>query len=382
MKVSFAKANNNGSNGGNTFAKNLLAPISLYPKVNGSSGLDDKKPSERDHDVMVHEVCYDPVNANSQTYKIYLSPFDTGSVEQWLKVLTKLKLIITRNRLTTSPVKFNLMRSLLKGEALQHFNNKAQELETETNPHHKTCLNVVSEHIFPKNALQMQNTTCTRSIFMHWQPFSTYFAHWHQINDYLAMFPPHGGVAQKLQDNKIIKLIYDRLPSHMQGDLQCMNDFDINKMDLTSFHEALEHLKLSYQLDKKLANSKKLEMSKKDKEKSNGKQLGKKCTNNTNKLSPASAKKLCLLHGTHSHTTEKCKVVKEQISHMKAIYKAQDLAEHAKKCKAWKLKKAPTCKEINEMVAESVKSLWSIFLMLMPKPSKSATMRIPIVIMT
>ena len=141
----------------------------------------------------------------------------------------------------------------------------------------------------------------------------------------------------------------------MQGNLQCMNNFDINEMDLTSFREALEHLKLSCQLDKKLVNSKKSETLKKDKEKSNGKQSGKKHTNNTNKSSPTSAKKPCLLHGTHSHTTEECKVVKEQISHIKAMYDAQDLAKHAKKCKEWKLKKAPTLNEINKMVVENVK---------------------------
>ena len=38
----------------------------------------------------------------------------------------------------------------------------------------------------------------------------------------------------------------------MQGNLQCMNDFDINEMDLTSFREALECLELTYQLDKKI----------------------------------------------------------------------------------------------------------------------------------
>ena len=141
----------------------------------------------------------------------------------------------------------------------------------------------------------------------------------------------------------------------MQGNLECMNDFDINETDLTSFCEFLECLKLSYQLDKKLANSKKSEKLKKDKEKSNGKQSGKKRTNNINESSPASAKKPCLLHGTRSHTTEECKVVKEQILHMKAMYKVQDPAKCAKKCKEWKSKKAPTCKEINELVAESVK---------------------------
>ena len=160
---------------------------------------------------MVHEVQYNPANADSQTNKINLSPFDTGSVEQWLKFLAKLKLIITRNGLTTGPVKFNLMQSLLKGEALQHFNNKAQELETETNPHHKTCLNMVSKHFFPKNALQMQKCYMHKVCLHASMTISAYLMCWCQINNYLAMFPPHGRVTQKLRDDEIVKLIYERL---------------------------------------------------------------------------------------------------------------------------------------------------------------------------
>ena len=99
-----------------------------------------------------------------------------------------------------------------------------------------------------------------------------------------------------------------------------------------------------------MVNSKKSETLKKDKEKSNGKQLGKKCTTNTNESSPTSAKKPCLLHGTRSQTTEECKVVKEQILCMKVMYNVQDPAECAKKHKEWKSKKAPTCNEINKMV--------------------------------
>ena len=48
-------------------------------------------------------------------------------------------------------------------------------------------------------------------------------------------------------------------------------------------------------------------------------------------------------------------MVKEQISRMKMMYEAQDLAKCAKKQKEWKSKKAPTCKEINKLVAESIK---------------------------
>ena len=86
-------------NGKNAFSRNLMAPIPFYPKVDSSLGLNDEKSSEHGRDVMVHEVHYNPANVDLQMYKVYLNPFDTGPVEQWLKFLTKLNLIITRNGL-------------------------------------------------------------------------------------------------------------------------------------------------------------------------------------------------------------------------------------------------------------------------------------------
>ena len=103
------KVSTTNDNGSNAFAKNLLAPILFYPKADGSSGSDD---------AMVHKVCYDPANTDSQMYKVYLNPFDTGSMEQWLKFQMKLDLVITRNGLSASQAKFNLMQLLLKGKAL------------------------------------------------------------------------------------------------------------------------------------------------------------------------------------------------------------------------------------------------------------------------
>ena len=135
----------------------------------------------------------------------------------------------------------------------------------------------------------------------------------------------------------------------MQSDLERMNEFIINNTNLTQFCEVLEHLELSYQLEKKMEKSKKLETSNKNLEKSNGKHFGKKHANSTNESSPVSAKKPCLLHGTHSHTTDECKAIKEQVQCMKVMYKAQTPAEHAKKQKESKAKKAPTCDEINNM---------------------------------
>ena len=184
---------------------------------------------------------------------------------------------------------------------------------------------------------------------------SEYFAHWCQLNSYLTLFPPHGRVVQKLKDDEIVELIYEQLPNHMQSDLKRMNEFNINNTNLTQFREVLEHLQLSYQLEKKTEKSKKLDTSNKSSEKSNGKHSGKKHTNSTNNSLPVSAKMPYLLHGTRSHTTDECKVVKEQIQHMKAMYNVQTLAEHTKKQKELKAKKAPTRDEINNMVVENIK---------------------------
>ena len=84
-------------------------------------------------------------------------------------------------------------------------------------------------------------------------------AYWHQQNDYLALFPPHGRAAQKIRDNEIIELIYEKLLNCMKSDLECMNDFDINNMDMMQFCNVLECLELSYQLERKLEKSKKLD---------------------------------------------------------------------------------------------------------------------------
>ena len=78
------KVSTTNDNGSNAFAKSLMAPILFHPKADGSLGLDDEKCSEHNHDVMVHEVCYDPENVVT-CVQIYLTPFDTGSVEQWRK---------------------------------------------------------------------------------------------------------------------------------------------------------------------------------------------------------------------------------------------------------------------------------------------------------
>ena len=120
-----------------------------------------------------------------------------------------------------------------------------------------------------------------------------FFAHWHELNEYLALFPPHGGDDQKLGEDEIIENIYDKLPKRMKSDLQRMNDFDINNTDLTSLCNALEHLDLACKLDPT-----KPEPKKKDSNSNNDKRSGKKRANQGNDSSSRPKKKQEAVHAS------------------------------------------------------------------------------------
>ena len=205
----------------------LKTPIPFYGKKDDSLSPKGKGTTpERDRDATVHEVRYDPTDVDSQTYKVYLSPFDSGTPEQWLKFCTKLDLIMTGNGLTTGPARFNFTKSVLKGEALQNFTNKATDLGAQTVQNHRQCLQAVSDRIFPTDALQEQKRHLRHGTKLReGVTISEYFARWHEVNDYLAHFPPHGGNAQKYTDTEMVEIIYMNVPAHMRSDLRKNNEF-------------------------------------------------------------------------------------------------------------------------------------------------------------
>ena len=63
------KVTTTNDNGRNTIARNIMAPIVFYLKVDSSLGPNDKESSECNHNATIHEVHYDPMNVDSHTYK-------------------------------------------------------------------------------------------------------------------------------------------------------------------------------------------------------------------------------------------------------------------------------------------------------------------------
>ena len=173
--------------------------------------------------VTAHDIRYDPDNDHSATYKVYLCPFQSGTPEETLEFLTKLKLIMHGNGLTTGPRQFNLIRSLLKGEALHIFNVRAQQLGAETVPNVTLSLQAVISHMFPNNPLRRQR--CHLRYETKWKRTDTvrsFMTCWTELNDLLPQFPPFQGQVQKIQDDDACEAIFSYIPqswrTHMLAD--------------------------------------------------------------------------------------------------------------------------------------------------------------------
>jgi hypothetical protein len=74
--------------------------------------------------------------------------------------MDKLNIVIQGNGLNNDCLAlFNITCSLLKGEALHVFNDKAAEQEEKTKDTHVQCLQAIMEHVFPAdNPLLKQKT--------------------------------------------------------------------------------------------------------------------------------------------------------------------------------------------------------------------------------
>jgi hypothetical protein len=108
--------------------------------------------AEASHDVTTHEVRYDPLSANSKTYKVNLQAFTSGTPERWLEFLAVLNTVIKGNSVMEGPQLFNLTRTALKGDARRVFEKKAAELKKETPNRHALCIQAITEHASEKRA--------------------------------------------------------------------------------------------------------------------------------------------------------------------------------------------------------------------------------------
>eukprot|EP00957_Ditylum_brightwellii_P092828 7067662-Ditylum_brightwellii.AAC.1 len=90
-----------------------------------------------------------------------------------------------------------LVKSLLRGDALQVFKNKETSQDVKDGPNFTKCLAAVTEHIFPKKAYKTQKKSM-RNIC---KPLRLGSQEWIlqmiKLNNYLEFFPVLDGVTAK-----------------------------------------------------------------------------------------------------------------------------------------------------------------------------------------
>ena len=89
-------------------------------------------------------------------YNITITRFGSGEPEALLKFLEKLSAIFQGQEIFEGPARHAVMKTLLKGEALDIFSQKSEELGAKTLVHFGKCVNALKEHVFPFKALSYQ----------------------------------------------------------------------------------------------------------------------------------------------------------------------------------------------------------------------------------
>jgi hypothetical protein len=314
---------------------------------------------EATHDMTTHEVHYDPSSANSKTYKVNLQAFSGGMPERWLEFLAVLNMVIKGNCMTEGPQLFNLTQTALKGDARRVFKIKAAELHKETPKEYTLCVQAITEHVFPKDALCRQCFYLQRVVHLT-QNFtiSEFFTRFLEINEYLTQYPPFDGEKQKLSEEEIIEIIYSIIPKAWKSKLMD-HGFDPMEHSLMEFSEQLVRFETSNAINgtNTTINQSDTKHTGKSQDDSKKHKASEDTVPQEQKPAAKKQKAFCLLHGHCQHSTNACETVKEHILHMKEQYEATSSRERYKNRQAWhkeKAQKANSKEEIHVLVKQAV----------------------------
>ena len=131
-----------------------------------------------------------PNNSSSLVYDFSVPVFDHGTPEVWLKFVKNLKSVFVGQNITSGPTQYALARCLLKGNTLTVFEADATSHGYATIPHFNKCLDNLTAHVFPKQALQVQKRDMRRYVK---KPINmcakTFVARVAELNKYMLDFP-------------------------------------------------------------------------------------------------------------------------------------------------------------------------------------------------
>ena len=303
-------------------AKALLPPIPLIPEP-------IKEPKK--HEFVKLDLKSRPTDEDLETYSLNICFFDSGSPREWIEWRKNFEKVVKGHNLTSGQNKYNMARTLLRGDALRVFNQAATDAGTETNDHLQVVLQAVTKHVFPYRALPKQKRWMRRQLRkpleMTVRQFVTAIQDLNQDFKYF----PDAKDDPSLPEDELADIIEGGCPNSWQRE-ELIQGFDVTEHSITELMEFFERLETAERLYGNGPPKKSNKPNNRDRAEANRPDGG----NNTGAQLPAKSQRgrpndsnnhkrkrnqWCSLHETDSHDLSNCKVMQAQIERMKSAYR-------------------------------------------------------------
>eukprot|EP00957_Ditylum_brightwellii_P136727 10426532-Ditylum_brightwellii.AAC.1 len=108
---------------------------------------------------------------------------------------------------------YSLVKSLLKEDALQVFQDREESQDVKDSPVFTKCLASITKHVFPKKAYKIQNKYIQSICKSMRLGFCKWILQIIKLNDYLVNSPvPEGVTATKISHKEFVDILEDDIP--------------------------------------------------------------------------------------------------------------------------------------------------------------------------
>eukprot|EP00957_Ditylum_brightwellii_P144730 11024953-Ditylum_brightwellii.AAC.1 len=151
-----------------------------------------------------------PKNKQSAVYNLMVKYYKVGTPEEWLQLMEAITQVIKGRDIQDRDVAYSLVKSLLKGDALQVFQSKEESQKIKDGLSFTKCLAAVIKHAFPKKAYKMQKKYIQNIRKLLRLGSCKWILQMIKLNDYLVHFlVPDGVTATKISCKEFIGVLED-----------------------------------------------------------------------------------------------------------------------------------------------------------------------------
>eukprot|EP00957_Ditylum_brightwellii_P200896 15314127-Ditylum_brightwellii.AAC.1 len=268
--------------------------------------------------------------------------YEVGTPEEWLQFINAISQVIKGQDIQDLEATYTLVKSLLRGDTLQVFQNKEANQEKRDSPAFMKCPRAITEHVFAKKACKIQKKYIQN---IH-KPLMLGSCKWIlrmiKLNDYLVNFPvPNKVEATKMSHNKFVDVLEDRVPLQWKLELQKEEEAELHK----PLAKKIAHAKKEH--DKAIGN-------RKGKHHNKSELCHKRCHGPGKHHDGKHKKKFCNYYGLCHHDTKECSYYQAYRKHVQPTH---PITEKQRLWQVCFVKDAERCAKKRSLSAKEVKDL-------------------------